>query len=199
MTARTPACRPESPVCCISTETAIAPKISARIYAPQTSCYHAKFQLPIHAGRRMIGPYGDTGGSPNSNSQARQPQLGASHAACTCARHRVRTAGETPAAHARDVYLLGRAAPLVPAEQESDLIDPLINAPVDHSARGGLIYWLAESHRAKAEAGNLKIRSFQSYLIHCCFVSPTASPSRGSQNLAIAKSNYLAGCTCSVI
>ena len=36
---------------------------------------------------RMIGPYGDTDCSARSASQARQPQLGASHAACTCARH----------------------------------------------------------------------------------------------------------------
>ena len=78
-------------------------------------------------------------------------------------------------------------------------IDPLINAAVDHPARGGPLYWLAESNRTKTEAGNLKIRSFQSYLIHCSFVSPTASPSRGLQNLAIAKSNYLADRTCSVI
>jgi hypothetical protein len=36
MTALTSACKSESPICCISTEAAIPPKISARIYAPQT-------------------------------------------------------------------------------------------------------------------------------------------------------------------
>ena len=42
MIARASACRPESPVCCISTETAILPKISLCSQLPQTAGSHAR-------------------------------------------------------------------------------------------------------------------------------------------------------------
>ena len=76
--ARTSACRPESPVCCISTETAILTENSTvfpgAAILPATPPFQAVpgFHLRSRRRRSMIGAHGGTG---RSHSQTRKPQL----------------------------------------------------------------------------------------------------------------------------
>jgi hypothetical protein len=78
MIARTSACRPESPVCCISTETAILPENITVSHLPQTPCHRARIPPAEPPQAEYDRGYGDTG---RSHSQTRKPQLGASHCA----------------------------------------------------------------------------------------------------------------------
>src|ERR1035437_6977534 len=93
----------ESPVCCISTETAISlENITVPPY-PATARHPCKESAAESPMRRMIGAYGDTG---RPHAQTRKSQLGSSHCARPGARHRIRAAGHATATHGRDVYLL---------------------------------------------------------------------------------------------
>ena len=93
------------PVRCISTETA-HPKISPCSSSTPNSCCLPRILPQSRPQRRMIGAYGDTSQGARRDSQTRQPQLGPLSSARPGSRYGIRTEGTTPAAHARDVYLV---------------------------------------------------------------------------------------------
>jgi len=66
----------------------------------------ARILPPSRPRRSMIGAYGDTACSPGYDSQARKPQLGASHSVRSRSRYSIRTAGQATATHSKNVYLL---------------------------------------------------------------------------------------------
>jgi hypothetical protein len=131
-------------VSCISTVTAIPPKISPRLHPPQTTRHPCKESAAASPQAAYDRAYGDAG---RLQAQARQPQLGAPHPAFSRSRHRVRAAGEAPATRAGDVRLVARAARLVRAEQESNLHPRMAPQGVGHHRRCNL-----QRHRLTAHA-----------------------------------------------
>ena len=72
---------------------------------------------------------------PSYDSQTRKSQLGASHSPCPGAPHSIRTAGQAPAAHARTVYVVSKAAHLVRTKQEPLLCPRMAPGGVVHHGR----------------------------------------------------------------
>ena len=106
-----------------------ASKNGTQSQKPSPTCEASFFPPNGRQEERMIGAYSRTG---RTHAQARQPELGASHPGPCRPRHRVRAAGEEPAALAGHVCRVARAPHLVREEQEPRLRSRVVAPGVGH-------------------------------------------------------------------